>query len=486
MRAIAIACLMASVTPACGLLKSAVDAPGKVTSAVLRTSKPPRMAPDLVQIGVMRFTDRFMAELTQATQDFSQRAATPEARIQAMSWWIEQSTSALTIATGENSYTSLLDLVVLVTLGRIVHEEHWIKVWGESDRPMVASFIKLEADVWSLAAGVLTEAEQGQVRLMLRQWRESNPDLAVSAFVRLSGFREVMTTQSAKSTNLLGDLASLVSVDPLLGLEPAMREVLQARLFAERTMFYLQRAPILLSTQMELLGLKLTRLPEIRSALESGERISQAAASIARTADDLAKTAAGLPDNVRTEREAAVKQIADELTAQRQGLIADLEAAQAPTRQILVDASTTLTAGAQMSTALQGAIESLDRFVGRFDKPEPSGQQAPEETPSTVPQSSDPPSPSAAPGKPFDVTDYGDAAARVGVAARDLNGLITTLDQSLPQVQRVFDEAAQRGQSTVDYAFRRSLQLGGILLAATSLAVLLVRRISSCKAYKGV
>jgi len=60
-----------------------------------------------------------------------------------------------------------------------------------------------------------------------------------------------------------------------------------------------------------------------------------------------------------------------------------------------------------------------------------------------------------------------------------LNGLVTTLDASMPQVQRTFDDAAARGDRIVDYAFVRGLQLGGILIGAAALAVLAVRWISA-------
>lgn len=456
----ALAALPILLTTSCKLLSSAANAPGQLASGLLGGKKPTeRVPPNVLQAGVMRFADTFAARITQATQDFADKAGTPQARVQGMTWSIGQSTSAFTIASGPNANIALLDMVVLVTLGRMVHEEYWMpKVWGEADRPMVDAFTSLEQDVWVIAGQLLTQAQQDEVRSALTAWREQNPDMGITAFVRLIGFRDVLKSRDASGEKKGSTLGDLLSVDPLSGLEPAVVEIEQTRLFGERTMFYLQRAPILLSTQVELLGLKLMLMPEIHSALQDSQRISQAAESIA-------ETAAKLPESVRVEREAAVKQIADELTLQRQGMIADLEKVQEPAGKILTEAHATLEAGTQMSTALQGAISTLDAFIAGFAKEEPAPGA--------------PPPPAEEPGKPFDVTEYGEAATQVAAAARELNGLVGTLDASLPQVQRTLDEAVERGDRVVDHAFVRGLQLGGILIGAAALAVLAVRWIST-------
>src|SRR6185295_7679917 len=182
----------------------------------------------------------------------------------------------------------------------MVHEEYLMpKVWGEADRPMVEVFQLLERDVWVVASQVLTPEQQDDVRSALRVWREENPDMASTAFVRLPLFQDIVKAQAeAKAKDGTGNtLGNLLSVDPLSGLEPAVREIEQTRLFAERTVYYLQRAPLLLSAQVELLAMKLARTPETRSVLEDSQRISLAAESVANTA-------AKLPDAFRVEREA--------------------------------------------------------------------------------------------------------------------------------------------------------------------------------------
>jgi hypothetical protein len=445
----------------CKLVETAVKAPVKATSAVLGGDKDekPRVAPNVVQTGVMRFADTFASKITYATQEFARIGGTPDARIQGLTWAIGQLSSAYTIASGENTNIALLDMVVLVSLNRLVHEEYWKpKVWGDADQPMIDAFTQLESDVWGVAQQVFTEQQQQRIRATLDDWRASNPDVSVTAFVRLPKFKDMLTARKeSQDPKLLEDVGNLLSLDPLSGLEPAVRQVELARQFGERTLFYAQRMPLVISMQVELMTLKTARLDEVQSVLADTQRVSKAVA-------DFAETAKKLPEDVRAEREAAVQQISDELTEQREGLVADLEKAQEPTNAILAQARETLAAGTEMSTALQGTLQSLDAFVARFDKP-------------PAPVANDaPPKP---PGKPFDVSDYGAAAERVGIAAHELNGLIATLDQSLPRVQTMIDEVAQRGDRTIDHAFARGLALGLSLIAATAVAVLAVRWISS-------
>jgi hypothetical protein len=457
----ALAAFLVLLAPSCKLISTAANAPGKIASDLTGGNRKSvdTVPPKVLQAGVMRFADTFASRIYQATQEFADKAGTPEARIEALTWSVRQSTSAFTVATGPNARVNLLDMVVLVTLGRMVHEEYLLpKVWGEVDRPMLDAFQSLEKDIWDVAVQMLTPAQQDELRALLREWRDKNPDMSGTAFVRLPAFEDLLKVSLEAKKESGGGLGDLLSVDPLAGLEPAVRELEQTRLFAERTMFYVQRAPILLSTQVQLLTMKLARLPETRSVLDDSQRISLAAASIA-------DTAAKLPDAVRVEREAAVKQIGEELAAQRQGLIADLEKSEAPTRKILTDAKATLDAGTQMSTALQGAIGSFDKMLGHFEKGEPDPGA--------------PPPPPAEPGRPFDIREYGDAATRIGDSLKELNAVVTSLDHSLPQVQRAVDEAAQRGDQTIDHAYERGIQLGVLLIVLAAVAALVVRWISA-------
>jgi ABC-type transporter Mla subunit MlaD len=115
----------------------------------------------------------------------------------------------------------------------------------------------------------------------------------------------------------------------------------------------------------------------------------------------------------------------------------------------------TLTAGAGAATAIDGAIQSLDKFVRYVS---PAETNAVPETNST----------------PFNVLDYGTAAGQIGTAARDLNTLLATVNQHTPELARQLDElsaqATADANAVVDHAFKRGLVLVLVLVAGLALA----------------
>jgi hypothetical protein len=433
----------------CRLLQSAVEAPGKV----LQPTKNQGVPPDVVQSDVMRFTDRFDSEIVQATHDFAARVGTTESKVQALGWSIAARTAALSIASAPNPNVNLLDMIVFVTLGRRAHEEHWTPdVWHEGDQPMVDAYRELETDIWEIAAKSLDAKQLEDLRAMIESWREDNPSQAATAFVRLPRFERLLASRRDKEQNVFESLGNLLSLDPLAGLEPAKREIAEARLLGERVLFYAQRAPLIFSTQAELLGLKMTNLPAVQEALEKSGQVSQAAAS-------LVETAAGLPDAIRTEREEAVRQVSDELTRQREGVVQDVESVEAPVGRILGETRTTIEAMKEMSVALQSGIQSLDTFIARVNE-----------------------NPAADDGgtrRPFDVREYGEAAARIDEAAKDLDAFVRNVDRSEARSQGLLDELEMRSDRTLNRMSKELLFAGLVLIGAGATASLAVRRISS-------
>ncbi|HEX6885209.1 MAG TPA: hypothetical protein VF530_17680, partial [Planctomycetota bacterium] len=158
-----------------------------------------------------------------------------------------------------------------------------------------------------------------------------------------------------------------------------------------------------------------------------------------------------------------------ELTAQREGLVADLESARAPLVELLGETRGTAESGRAMADSLTGTLTALDAFVGRFDDPVEEAGQPP--ATAAAPATAEEPA-----GKPFDIAEYGLAAERIGVAAGELEQTIATLDRSLPEVQRVLDEAAGRAERAVDHAWTRALQLVGLALGGIFVVVLVLRR----------
>ena len=97
-------------------------------------------------------------------------------------------------------------------------------------------------------------------------------------------------------------------LDPLAGLDPTAAAIEETRELGERAMYYTQRMPMLLSWQVEVLAYQLAGQPESQQVLNDADRL-------ATSADIFAQTAQQLPQLVNDQRQAAIQQILDGLTA---------------------------------------------------------------------------------------------------------------------------------------------------------------------------
>jgi hypothetical protein len=443
--------LLVAASASCKLLNTVTGAPAKVFSG---GSQKPGADPNTVSLRLMRFADIFVVEIDHAAREFEELAGTVEAREQALSWRLDYATTLYRLVTSQKPFAGLFDTAILITALHSTHENRWLGEWGEADRPMVDSLGRLEEAVWLMAGEVLSKEELDEMRQMVQAWLGGEEARFVD-IANMPGLLDLAKGSKSGASGVVDSLTQMVTLDPLSGLEPAVREVEQARLLGERLFFFTQRMPGLLATRIELMTLRSVQTSEARGALESWERLSKAAES-------MAATAASFP----AEREAALTQISTELTAQREGLVHDLETSREPLVELLEETRSATEAGRAMSDSLTQTLQALDAFMGRFDKEEKEG-----------PEVETPPAEKPA-GRPFDITEYGDTAERIGVAVGELAEAIATLDRSLPEVQRVLDEVVARGTVGVDHAFRRGLQLLLAGLAGAASAVLAVRWIS--------
>jgi hypothetical protein len=423
------ALVLALCASSCGLLSGHNQASPETLARAEKLTR--------LQFEVMSLADQAILDLSSSARQFARTAGTPDAKRQALSWTVSCTNRVLSIAANPKPLSALVDLLLYVSVQRIFHEEYWLpKVHGEADRPMLAAFQRLEAACWDAVGSVLNAKQQDALRGVLTAWREANPDLGSAVAVESPSFRDVSAPASGEErVTVVSDLIDLVSLDPLAGLEPAVQEVTTARQLGERMFFYTQHMPRLLEQELELFTQRTANLPEVRTTLEGSERFSLAAES-------LAASVAVLPETLRCERE---------------GLLAGLEQSQAPLLALLQQGRETLDAGTQTADSITNGIGALSAFVSR-----PDGAHGA------------PPADSG-PSRPFDVAEYGDAATRIGAAARELSGALTTAGQQLPGAQLALDEAALRIERSVDHAYGRALRLLFWAVGLVSAAVLLVR-----------
>ena len=406
----------------CRLVKQTASLPVNAVESVVPGKKSTQPDPGLVQTEVLRFADSFCGRTAAALDEYARQVNTTEARIQALSWKLSLVSSTLGIATGPNPTANLLDMVTLATMTRASLEEKApqavppgaLGAWLDTSRV-------LETNAWKLSDGFLTTSQLAELRAAIARWRGENPTLGATFFARpqelTTSIREAGQKQSQP-----GGVFSLVGLDPMAGLDPAVREVTRTRLFAERALFAAERMPFLLRWQVELLSDQLLRQDQVATALESVDRLS-------RAAESASQTVALLPDR---------------LTAERKAILEALQSQEGKLKDLSAQVGQTLMAGDKMSTSLNSTLITFDALMKRFGVGEPS----------TSPPDTNSP--------PFNILDYARTAEQVAAMAgqldllvKDASGTVETpaLDKRIAQLDALVARARADAKSVLNHAF---------------------------------
>ena len=195
------------------------------------------MDPVEVQQTLLRFADTFSTRMTLGVEQL-RRGTNALDPAEALQWKIALATETCSIASGPNAVANLLDMTVFVTVTRTALEEHWQpKVFGESARPMLEHCRNAETNIWQLAATVLQPKHQAELRQAIEVWTRQNPLAENVLAARAVGFASQAAEASKAGAVTPGSVFSLLNVDPLAGMDPAVREIAQTRLFAERALY---------------------------------------------------------------------------------------------------------------------------------------------------------------------------------------------------------------------------------------------------------
>jgi hypothetical protein len=428
----------------CGLLrlfpKSQPKAQVDSFELTNRVSGP--VALTVMQAQVMRFADTYVATVAQSCDDVSAKVPTnAPLRLSLLRWKLGQATSVYTDATGENPAVNALDMLVLTTMARMVMEDYGVQTYGDAIQPLLDAQRNLETNAWIMSGGVLKPSQQQELQGMIAEWRVKNPNQRYIGPIRFREFISALGKTPTQQTSSPTSIFSLLYLDPLAGLDPTAAAIQETRELGERAMYYSQRMPMLLSWQVEVLAYQLAGQPESQQVLNDANRL-------AASADVFAKTAQQLPQLVNDQRQAAIQQILDGLTEQGN-----------KSRELMADTRTTLDSAGAAATNINAAIQSLTEFV-RYVSPT-------NERPASATNS-----------HPFNVLDYGTAAAQIGAAANNLNALLATVNQSAPDIEKLGKQTKDDADAVVRHAFLYGVALVLILLAGSVLAGLIYRRLA--------
>jgi hypothetical protein len=444
--------------PGCSLLRGTTNQTKALVQSIGGTvwTKPVTNSLARMQGEVMREADAYASIVAQAADDFAAKVGTQQARVDALQWKLKQATAACINATGDNPNLNAVDMVVLASLSCHVVETYWVgQKYGQAALPLLEAHRKLEKGALAVCEAVLSPVQTQELKKLMADWWQRFPNQRDVAGIRLREFSAVLGKKgldglAAKANSVL----DLLNIDPLSGLDPAVRAIEQTRYLAERMMYYAERAPQLLSWQAEMLTYRIADQPAAQQVLSNLTSLSQSAASFAETAQQL-------PSLVTTQREAAINQLFAGIATERSNILFSLESQEAKLQNLLPEARQTLATGGNMANSLDGAIKSLDAFVRYVSPPDTN------------------PAPASTNSQPFNVLDYGKAATQIGAMSRDLNVLIASANQSATQMVVLSEQATVKAERVVDHAFHLGILLVLLLLVGAVLAGLAYRALAN-------
>ncbi len=262
-----------------------------------------------LQSHVMSFADRFVSILVTALQEFENRKPSKKNRYEVTALITYSLSNGYIIAAESDPDIALLDMLSMVTLGRIIFEKEGLSKYGKAVEPIIKGFRMAEKDIRKIAAIVLTSDELRNLMTIINRWRKQNPEVIFYPLIRFSNFaaerRESTLTRAEESDGLFESV------------ESASETVEEMRLLAERGMYLATRMPQLWGMFGELWLSNILDSPDVKKTLTDLSQLSQGTA-------DLASIAEKLPDQIATERETTIKQVMSAVSTERKAAIKDI------------------------------------------------------------------------------------------------------------------------------------------------------------------
>jgi hypothetical protein len=433
-----------------------------------REDRPTVMTEAELQAQVMAFADRFVAITATAVGIYREQAPSPEDYKGVLNISAYAMAAAYVVAAESNPVGALLDMITMITLGRIIFEENLQEKFGPQLEPVIEGYRRGEKDIWQVSSKVLTSVQQQELRSLIDKWRRSNPEIVFFPTVRFSdfsGFRGATGLDEKKSGGLFKSV------------ENATRQVEEVRLLAERGMYLATRMPMLTGLFGGVWFSQLANHPDMEKILKDVNKFSQ-------VSERLAKVAEQLPDQIATERdttikqamenitqltmttmdetakklskerEAAIRQLMDEFSAERKRTIEDFLNEDKRMRGLLSAVQLTLAEG----NKLVGSVDSLVKSLNL----QPSGAKP------------------AAPAKPFDIKEYQATLKEASNTMYHLKGLVRIIDQvslenTLPQIVKAVETVKEQGEKGLFFAFILGIVLIVVFMVCAVFASLIYR-----------
>ena len=278
----------------------------------------------------MNFAVRYSTAMAEVYDQVRNSATTSQARSLAQHSKINSTLGALGNAVDPNPVLGLMDMALMVSLTKEIAEEPMAQEqFGPENAAKILAVLNTHNTIiWEIAATYLTPDQIAQLHRLVKEWRDRHPDQRFAGGARLADFIEDKET-AAEDAETPGSIFALVGLDMFNGIDPAVRQMEESRILAERVFFYMQFMPTLISWQTDILydGLLTQTLahPEFEKLIDDVSAIAAIAArltdAIARCSDycgQLSQTLEKFRTELPQEFASVVKQLNDMIATQRE------------------------------------------------------------------------------------------------------------------------------------------------------------------------
>jgi hypothetical protein len=269
-----------------------------------------RLTPEELQRELFLFVDRYRELVGQATDEGVQRATSADLRVLFQATKTSYVSAAVSVVTGPRPLDALRDLLVMVTLQRMVWESAAAgqlpagagQILPAEAEPVARALRMLETEIYDLAERVLPSDAIAKLRALIAKWRRQNPAQHYVAYVRF---------QNLGASPVADEVNEIISSGGFLApVEAVAREAHEARLLAERTLYLANRMPVLIQWQMTLAYRQIAASPEATGVLDNlqGYRV---------VLERLGQEVSGLPGKVADERRTLITDFAQLVARER-------------------------------------------------------------------------------------------------------------------------------------------------------------------------
>jgi hypothetical protein len=428
---------------------------------------------------VQGFADRYSAVVTSACEAIGRTTEDPTARHELNRFQTRTISAIFDIATNEDAYTKLLDLVVVVSLTAevVIAQGTLTDQFGDRIGLLTEPLQRSREEIDAMAARCLTARELIELDRLITGWRRDNPDVVHVAFVRFDTFA------SSRSKDVLAKARSGSGL--LAPISDAVDEVTRTRLLAERAFYMAKRAPLLLSLETQAMMSQLAAMPEIQRGLTIGD-------GVAASADRLTLAIEAMPSQLAGERDEIVASI-ERTSGMLQSTLGEYRRAIERTDELIRSMQGLSGSGRELLESLDGAAATLTETITAAERVAKLFAAEPVAGDGSGASGNGASPASATPEKPFDPEIYARMVA-------DLRGSIEEINRALIQTQQLaagglwdgpareldrisrdrVDHAGRQAEALVDRIFWRSLTLlaaaAGLLIAYRVAVNLLPRR----------